>query len=272
VTLPEGEDPDSFVLRHGRDGLEAQLTHAIDVFERKLQILQRGGWFGDLRRKRVALDRLLPTIRAAADPITRGLYLDRAAEVSGVTTDVLERELRQAKPPKGRPKAASPSQEVPERRKRQVDRRRPQSLDPAERELVRVMLHRRQDVEGVAEQVGAENFREPGLASIFKRLVASPDEALDSLASALDEESVGVLDDLASDRGGLDDPQKIIRDCVSVMRKHGLSAKLDSLNRQLPLAQGTEKDELMREMGRLQAEMQTLGGPSRWKSFGRTRQ
>ena len=82
VTLPEGDDPDTFVVRHGRAKLDAQLGQAIDVFERKLQILQRGGWFTDLRRKRVALDRLLPTVRAAADPITRGLYVARAAEVS----------------------------------------------------------------------------------------------------------------------------------------------------------------------------------------------
>ena len=95
VTLPEGEDPDTFVRGHGPRALEAQLGAAIDVFERKLQILQRGGWLSDLRRKRVALDRLLPTIRAASDSITRGLYLAQASEAVGVGQDVLERELRQ---------------------------------------------------------------------------------------------------------------------------------------------------------------------------------
>ena len=75
VTFPEGEDPDTFVARHGKEKMEAQLSTAIDVFERKIQILQRGGWFTDLRRKRVALDRMLPTIRATSDEITRGLYM-----------------------------------------------------------------------------------------------------------------------------------------------------------------------------------------------------
>ena len=41
-----------------------QVERAIDVFERKIQLLERGGWFADLRKKRRALDRLLPTIRA----------------------------------------------------------------------------------------------------------------------------------------------------------------------------------------------------------------
>src|SRR5687767_4985513 len=42
VTFPEGDDPDTFVARHGKEKMEAQLASAIDVFERKIQILQRG--------------------------------------------------------------------------------------------------------------------------------------------------------------------------------------------------------------------------------------
>ena len=93
VTLPEGEDPDSFVDHRGAPALAAALGDAIDVFERKVQLLERAGWFADLRRKRRALDRLLPTIRATQDPITRDMYLTRASEAAGVSRDVLEREL-----------------------------------------------------------------------------------------------------------------------------------------------------------------------------------
>ncbi|HEU4585302.1 MAG TPA: DNA primase, partial [Gemmatimonadaceae bacterium] len=93
VTLPEGEDPDSFVDKHGAAGLSAQLTQAIDVFERKVQLLERAGWFGDLRGKRRALDRLLPTVRAASDPITRDMYIMRAGEAAGVSREVLQREV-----------------------------------------------------------------------------------------------------------------------------------------------------------------------------------
>lgn len=89
VTLPRGEDPDSFVAKHGRSGFERELERALDVFDRKLQLAQRGGWFADLGKKRQAIDKLLPTIRATADPVTRDLYVRRLAEVSGVSADVL---------------------------------------------------------------------------------------------------------------------------------------------------------------------------------------
>ena len=91
--MPAGEDPDSFVRTRGGAALEAQLENAIDVFERKIQILERAGWFGELQKKRRALDRLLPTIRATSDPIMRDLYVSRASEVTGVDRAILLGEL-----------------------------------------------------------------------------------------------------------------------------------------------------------------------------------
>ena len=93
VTLPDGEDPDTYVAAHGVDALRARLGEASDIFDRKVQILERAGWFADLTGKRRALDRLLPTIRATADPLTRDIYVARASEVSGVSRELLVAEL-----------------------------------------------------------------------------------------------------------------------------------------------------------------------------------
>ena len=97
ATLPPGEDPDTLVQKGGAEALEAVLHDAIDLFERKIQLLERAGWFEGFDRRRDAVDRLLPTIRAAADPITRELYLSLASQRSGVNKDVLEDELRQGR-------------------------------------------------------------------------------------------------------------------------------------------------------------------------------
>jgi DNA primase len=97
ATLPPGEDPDSLVRMGGVEALEPLLRDAIDLLERKIQLLERAGWFEGFDRRRDAVDRLLPTIRAAADPITRELYLGLVAQRSGVSKDVLEDELRQGR-------------------------------------------------------------------------------------------------------------------------------------------------------------------------------
>ena len=270
VSLPQGEDPDSYVRAHGARGLEAQLGSAIDVFERKLQILQRGGWFADLRRKRVALDRLLPTIRAASDSITRGLYLSRAAEAVGVSQDVLERELRQDRAARSSAPSAPPPDSASVR---SAERRRSFAAAgiSAERELIRLLLHRRQDVEGVAERVGADTFRDARLAGIFSRLLQEPEVPLEDLALSLDDETVALLNALAADRGGLDLPARIVEDCLSTFRQREIGERMEELDRELPLTDGPGKDALIREKDRLQKEMRSLGVPRRWKSFGRSR-
>lgn len=276
ITLPEGEDPDTFVAKHGREKLESELGRAIDVFERKVQILERGGWFSDLRRKRVALDRLLPTIRAASDPITQGLYLARAAEAVGVSEDVLQRELRQAKPSRttrdAKPAAEPDDQlEPPQPGSRAGPPHRRGGVNTeglsAERELVRLLLHRRQHAEAVAENVGVESFREPRLAQIFTRLLESPDESIESLAAALDDEAIVVLNELSANQGGLDAPARIVQDCVSVLKRRELGDEIDEIDRQLPLAADAEKDRLVRQKQKLASDIQALGG-RRWPSFG----
>ena len=94
ATLPPGEDPDTLVRKGGTAALEQVLGDAIDLLERKIQMLERKGYFEGVEHRREALDRLLPTIRAAADPITRELYLSLTAERAGVSKDVLEQELK----------------------------------------------------------------------------------------------------------------------------------------------------------------------------------
>jgi DNA primase len=98
ATMPAGEDPDTLVRRGGAAALEPILADAIDLLERKLHLLEQRGWFEGVDHRRDALDRLLPTIRAAADPVTRELYLSVTSERTGVSKDVLERESRAAAP------------------------------------------------------------------------------------------------------------------------------------------------------------------------------
>ncbi len=96
ATMPTGEDPDTLLQKGGLPALEPILKDAVDVMERKIQILDRRGWFTGIEHRREALDRLLPTIRATKDPIQRELYLSLVAERSGVGKAVLEHEVQQA--------------------------------------------------------------------------------------------------------------------------------------------------------------------------------
>ena len=133
ATLPSGEDPDTVAASGGATAINSLLDDGIDVLERKLQLLERKGWFGNLSGRRKALDRLTPTIRAASDPVTRDLYISRTAEALGVSLESVRRESE------GR------SRRVRANFRPDMQDRRPSVRTVTaipERELVRVMLHR----------------------------------------------------------------------------------------------------------------------------------
>ena len=282
VTLPDGEDPDTFVRSHGARGLEAQIASSIDVFERKIQILERGGWFSDLRKKRQALDRLLPTLRATTDPLTRDMYLGHAATAAGVTRELLEREL--SGPPRTRRggavrgalslvapepdyRAPVPRAEAPPVRQGERRRVAGERAASAERELLRVLLHRPAYFEQVVEKAGEESFRDADLRHIFSALVEHGAEVgPDVLAEHLDGDAVVVMQELLEENGGLDHADETVAGSLSVMHERSLTERMSEIDREMPIASDAQKDELTREKMTLTAELRRLNGQW-WKKF-----
>ena len=102
MTLPPGEDPDSLVRSQGAEALQGHLDDAVDVLDRKLQILEARDYFSSIERTRAAVDRLMPTLRAAADPALHDIYVAKVAERTGVRRETLEAELRKTARATGR--------------------------------------------------------------------------------------------------------------------------------------------------------------------------
>jgi DNA primase len=275
VTLPPGEDPDTYTRTHGAAGLEAQIAASIDVFERKIQILERAGWFGELQKKRRALDRLLPTIRATSDEMLRDLYVGRASEVTGVNKEILQREVGPrssggAEPPRPEP------QEIPRPaiRGRSSDRREPRrnAGTSAERELVRAMLRERSRVEPIAERIGPDSFREPLYREIFAALLEVGEEgSITDLAALLDSDALSIAEEMLEGES-MTDVQRTVDDSITRLNVREMEEHLNEIDRLLPLASPAEQDGLQQERAKLVAQMRASGRMA-FKAFraGRTR-
>jgi DNA primase len=264
VTLPEGEDPDTFVKAHGATALTARLKDAIDVFERKIQLLERAGMFAELHKKRRALDRLLPTVRATSDEIMRDLYITRASEVSGVAREVLVRELS-GKPGASPPAAlaagpsAAPAQRVRRGERRAVAQHTERGAS-AERELIRAMLFMRSRVEQITERLGQESFREPQYRAIYLALIsAGPDATLDEVSAHLDEDSIATVEEIVAEGAYQIDPERTISDSLATLRARDLDRRAAELDRIIPLAEGVQKDKLIAEKVEIRKELSATG-------------
>jgi DNA primase len=274
VTLPEGEDPDTFVKTHGAPALVARLRDAIDVFDRKIQLLERAGMFAELHKKRRALDRLLPTVRATSDEIMRDLYLSRAAEASGVAREVLERELTGKGAPGPAPAAPAPAPRIsPAARVRRGERRAQHGERgaSAEREIVRAMVTMRSRVEQIAEKLGAESFRDPSYRAIYNALIAAePGATVEDLSTGLNEDAIGALEDILAEGAFQMDPERTISDSLETLRSRDLAERAAELDRVIPLVDGVQKDKLIAEKVAIRDELKGAKAAGNFKMFRRT--
>jgi len=237
ATMPEGEDPDTLVRGGGAATLEGILKQAIDVLERKIQILERKGFFGTLPGRRRALDRLLPTIRAAADPITKELYMSRVAEVAGVRKDVLERETGGRSD--GRTASAAPTARPP------VSPSAPPSS--AEKSLLLVMLAGEPWKSRVVEAVDPEELEFPAYRAVFEALA-------DDAPDRLDETAARAYEALQAEGVGQHTPDALFEQAVNWLEARRLDRAIERINREIPLATEDEKARLANEKKRLAAE------------------
>ena len=284
VTLPDGEDPDTFVDAHGRAGLEAHLDAAVDVFDRKVQILERQGWFADLHRRRRAIDRLLPTIRSTADPLTRDMYIARASEASGVDRTVLAREAGAVSRESSRsgPAQAGPSPDERQEHMGMGDRRvgerrdaapapRPPiavRLHSAERAILRVMLLAPTRIESIGERIGPDSFRAPAYREIFEALIRLGEAATpQSLAEAMSEDGVVVLQTLLEANPAEFEPLDVtLSDSLDALRRRDLEDRNEEIDRELTVARSAEEiDELTREKWANANEMRAMLSSKGWK-------
>jgi DNA primase len=294
VSLPNGEDPDTFVRAHGRAALETQLSQAIDLFDRQIQILERRGWFANLRHQRRAIDSLLPTIRAARDPLTRDMYLTRLADVSGVDKatiaseadeppatargGVMRRSTEMEPPPLTRDDAAPPPGEyapsapapfvkrpwVPGRRGKPAPPEwhvtsalpRARRDDPVERALVRAMLADRDVVERIAERHAPTDFRDANYRELFSVLLAAGHrDDVEEVGAALSPEAFQVFRELM-ETGDAHPPESVDLSLVlNQFRKRPLEARIREIMDLMPTRSASEQIELLNEIKRLKTEI-----------------
>ncbi|MEQ8330544.1 MAG: DNA primase [Longimicrobiales bacterium] len=260
VTLPPGEDPDTLVRSQGPGALDGHLDDAVDVLDRKLQILEDKDYFSNIERTRSAVDRLLPTLRAAADPTLRDIYVKKVADRTGVRRETLEDELNRSGPGSPRTRA-----EPPPPPKRAARQRLPRL--GAERTLLLILTRAPEFVERAAERLGPGDFVDPAYRAIFEALLDEPE--LRAPLPEMDPVTVQRLQDLLDDPEEIAHAGRVFDDAVSRVRVAALDRRLQDVDRRMQDARGDdEKRDLTEEKMRLSRERREMA-PDDWTTTAR---
>jgi DNA primase len=248
ATLPVGEDPDTLVQVRGAAGLEKFLTDAVDVLERKIQILERKSFFATLPGRRRALDRLLPTIRAAKDPITRELYVSRVAEAAGVRKDVLEREVATRGAGSGERYPAARSEGTVSTGGNRSPLPAPGLPASAEKALLLLMLEGEPWKARVIDAVDPEEFEFVPYRAVFESVA-------DDAVLALDDTSARAYEHLKAEGLGGRDPNAMYEMALNWLEARRLERQMQQLDDQLPFESPERQASLIAEKRRVFDEL-----------------
>ena len=251
VTLPPGEDPDTIVHAKGAEALQGHIDGAVDVLDRKLQILEEHDHFRSIEHIRTAIDRLLPTIRAVQDSALRDIYVAKVSERTGVRRDTLEGELARAVPPP-----------MPPRVRRRRDHRHTSvafvpEMGP-ERELLLLMTKDRDWIERVGERLGPHDFMDLRYRAVFESLLADRD--LMHPPEKMVPEAARVLEELLADSTELSRAHRVFEESLSKILSTLLQERLDAVDHLLQNTLDEQQEtQLLGEKARLSKERRELG-------------
>jgi hypothetical protein len=132
------------------------------------------------------------------------------------------------------------------------------------------MLNVRSRVEQIAEKIGEDSFRDPQYRAIYHGLIAGGSDAtLEELSANLDEEGIGLVEDIVAEGATQMDVERTISDSLATLRARELDHRAEELDRIIPLADGPEKDKLIAEKEAIRDELNATGRKL-FKKFRRT--
>lgn len=259
ITLPSGEDPDSFLQRHGSEAFQARLAAARPIMELFMEdTLKQAGRGVELRVR--AVEQILERVASLKSELEQDLYLKELSRRSGIEAPLLHqkmvkigRQLERSRsserneelpPPQPPPPVVEPGgkavhQVVPARSKTSVTR--------TEKTLLRLLLQSHEVRKQFVDRGGLELVQHPDVAVIIGMILEWSTDSGCDIGRLLPEVSAvqgDILTTLAAcDPGEFSDNlEQVGADCLRSLEKQALKKRVDQLWQELIPAADTDGD------------------------------
>lgn len=93
LSLPEGEDPDSFVTKFGKKEFEEKLLRAINFLEFQAETFEKNGMLSTPEKQTEAIREIVKSIAIIEDELKRSIYIKTIAKKFNLREKLLESEL-----------------------------------------------------------------------------------------------------------------------------------------------------------------------------------
>jgi DNA primase len=259
AVLPGGEDPDTYLQKHGREAYVAQLTRSRPYLE---FLLDRAAAEHDVTRddsRREFLTKMLAVAARIPDPALRDHFADRLAHKARVTEEVIRAEIRRT--------AAARKTTLPLERLRALSA----PLRDVEKALLWAVVHTPGDAVAVLAQLEDADFEGLRSQSILEKARAlAPEDAAElpsSLMERLSEQEAQVVSKAAIER---EPPVRDLASCRRTLQQLRWTRELAEIQERIAvLRSGGSRDEemsLLRRKSELRRQLEQLDQARRTRS------
>lgn len=244
VSLPSGDDPDSFIMREGKDKFMNLLHGASNLIDFSLrQILDQDTGFSTFKNQELSekiskVGEALVIISKIPNNIERGYYLKRLSEKTGIDETFLIEEFRRMK---GQKRVHSPQSTVHSQRLR----------PKAEEILIHLMLKDKDMASEILNALNPEDLTYPPFRTIAKAIETSlvkfkgirPEKFINN---EKDPEAFNLLSELSIKEMEYEDERKVMEDCLLHINNREKERRLSELQFKIKEAEtkGTEEEVL----------------------------
>jgi DNA primase len=235
VTLPSGQDPDSFVRRdQGADELRQLVDKAPPALDIYLDRLAADIDVNSVTGRAKAIDRLLPLISECRDEVRRSLMLRRAAQRFDVDEQALRTALTAAQkrpaPRRGTDPQPDPEDRVP------PPTGPPVTVNKLEREFAGLLLQYPRFLTETARRLDMEVFTDSEVRRLLVYLVDTHNGGqldLTTLLNAVDESLSRLVRMSAMETFAPENVNEIWADHVNRLQRESLTRQIDAARRDI---------------------------------------
>ncbi len=219
VSLPSGEDPDSYVNNYGREKFEELVRHAQNFMEYQSAYFESLGMFEDPSKTTEAIRELVKPAGLINDELKRTLLIKSIAKKFNLREKLLEKELSQVLTQYKKQGKLETERKLKEEAKIDSsvkDKAVPEHIFLLEKDIIKILLEGNAEVaEFILENVNEEEFVSPFHKSIISMIKSffnlKKEITANNLLSAIDDPII----------------QNYIRDLI--LEKYSISKKFEDL-------------------------------------------
>ncbi len=241
ATLPEKHDPDSLIRAQGAEAFQKLLRNSVNLMDFFIDSTTRK-WRGEgIDGKAKAAREIIPLLGRIPSHIKRSEYARRVAMLLDIREDALLAELKESMASRHGGAAGRPAPKLPARRR-----------PTEEEELVRAMLSDTGLAARIKDEVPLPSFRDDACravaAAVYADLEKEPRHRASAGPSLSDIDAAALAARLMADDAGAGDLNKVVDDCLAMLRRQRLAGELRELQEKIRQAEADRNPAAVNEL------------------------